>query len=154
MSVFRFRLQRVLELREKSERQAAGRLAEARDAADAARQAQHTLEAMREQGARNLAVAQGGASTAGVLQNLSYVIEHLNRQIQEAHSVAATADENVRRLLGEFTAAVQERRVLDRLRERKREEWRADEVDADRQLMDGIALSRFVRRAAGDGAGE
>lgn len=145
--MFQFRLQRVLELREKTEQEAATRLAEARDQAEAAHAAYALLESIHEQGIEARARAQGAPRTAGQLQNASYVIEHLNRQLQEAHGVTEAANANVHRLLGEFTVAFQDRRVLDRLKERKHEEWKADAVQTDREQMDGIALVRFARRS-------
>jgi len=152
--MFRFRLQRVLELRETTEKQAAVRLATSREEAAAAHEATASLETLRERSARGMSIAHGAASTAGQLQNFSYMVEHLNRQIQEAHSVAAAADENVARLLGEFTAAFRDRRMLDRLRDRQHEDWKAEAVQADRQTMDDIALSRFVRQPASTSAAE
>lgn len=143
--MFRFRLQRVLDLKERREREAAVVLAEARGAAVAARQARETLEAVRSESLDRLTGAHSKGAPIGELRNMSYVVESLNRQIQEARSVSDAADETVRRLAGEFNAAVRDRRALDLLRERRQEEWRADQVLADQQDMDGIALTRFVR---------
>jgi flagellar protein FliJ len=152
-TMFQFRLQRVLELREKTEQEAAVRLAEARTEADAAHHAAAVLEAIREEGIEAISRGHATPRSAGQLQNASFLIEHLNRQLNEAHGVTEAAEANLHRKLIEFTAAFQERRVLDRLRDRQHEEWKADAVHADRQLMDGIALIRFARRAETANAG-
>jgi flagellar protein FliJ len=144
--VFQFRLQRVLELREKREQDTASRLAEARSEAHEAREAEAALEALRSESIERLAGAHSLGTPVGQLQNVSYMLDHLNRQIQEARSVTAAADETVRRLVEEFTAAFKERRVLDRLRDRQHEDWKANELSSDRQAMDAIAISRFARQ--------
>jgi flagellar biosynthesis chaperone FliJ len=54
----------------------------------------------------------------------------------------------------EFTVAFRDRKVLDRLREREMDDWRAGEVQADRRLMDDIALARFVRKGGASQGGE
>lgn len=144
--MFQFRLQRILELRERREKETATRLTEARDAADAARGAQEALEAIHTQSVRRLATASTGGAPVGELRNVSYVLEHLNRQIQEARSVATAADESVKTLTEEFATAFKDRRMLDLLREKKLDEWKAGKVSSDRQTMDGVALGRFTRQ--------
>jgi flagellar export protein FliJ len=44
-----------------------------------------------------------------------------------------------------LTTAFQDRRVLDRLRERHQETYRADTEQTDRRTMDDIALNRFTQ---------
>jgi flagellar protein FliJ len=152
MSAFRFRLQRVLELRERVEQTAAARLAAARDEADAAGRALESLHALRAAGVGEIAAAHG-ARTAGQMQNLTFLIDRLDGRLEAARGASAAADAAVREREGEFTAAFQERRVLDRLRERREEEWRAETGGEDRRRMDEIALSRFVRKP-GPGSAE
>jgi len=48
-----------------------------------------------------------------------------------------------------LTAAFKDRRVLDRLRERHEETYRATAEQTDRRAMDDIALSRFVHNDNG-----
>ncbi len=144
--MFKFRLQRVLELRELREQQTATRLAEARTAADAARQATEALEALRTESVDRLSRTHAEGAPAGELRNVSYVLESLNRRIEEANNRTSVADEQVKGLVEEFSAAFRDRRVLDLLRHRRLDEWKATEASADRQAMDGIAISRFTRR--------
>ncbi len=143
--MFKFRLQRVLELRELREQQTATRLAEARTAADAAREATEALEALRTESVNRLSRTHSEGAPAGELRNVSYVLESLNRKIEEANNRATVADEQVKGLVEEFSAAFRDRRVLDMLRVRRLDEWKATEASADRRAMDGIAISRYSR---------
>jgi flagellar protein FliJ len=151
--VFEFRLQRVLELREQREQETATRLAAARFEADAARSVQSTLEALRTESIERLSRAHAGGAAVGELRNVSYVLEHLNRQIHEARTVAAAADETVRILVDEFTVAFKERRVMDLLRTRRHGEWKAGELSQDRQAMDEVAISRYARHSLSEKSG-
>lgn len=150
--MFDFRLQRVLDLRARRERDAAVRLAEAEERADDAKRARASLEAVRAENAARLAAAHGAGSTVGHLRSLGLVLESLDARIGHAGTALEAAEEGVRRSADEMRDAFRDRRVLDRLRERHLEAWRTEEVQADRAEMDAIALSRFVRkRAAGEG---
>ena len=84
MSIFKFRLQQVLELREQTEKQVAAKLAEAESAADAARQAKKTLETIQQGGSQALRTAHASEPTIGQLKTIGYVIEQLNHHIVDA----------------------------------------------------------------------
>ncbi|HET8654005.1 MAG TPA: flagellar export protein FliJ [Longimicrobiaceae bacterium] len=143
--MFKFRLQRVLELRLRKEQSEAQRLADAQREEDSARAACEALARQRDAGARSAADAQTGRATAGQLQNLRFVVDQMSAHVERAQQAQDVAHEAVELRRADFTAAFRDRRVLDRLRERHLEDWRVEEVQLDRQLMDGIALSRFVR---------
>ena len=143
--MFKFRLQRLLELRSKREQETATQLARARSQAEAARAAYESLAAARSESRERLQGAVTGAPSVGQLQHLSYVLERLDQRITEAGETMQSAEEDVRRTQGEFDAAFKNRRVLDKLRERHLEAWRTDEVQDDRRHMDGIALAQFTR---------
>lgn len=146
--MFKFRLQRVLELREKREQAVASRLAAARSQEERLREEAARLEGARDEGVQRAATLQGATPTVGQLQNLRYVVERLNVEIEQAHRVADAAGQKVEHCLTEFAAAVRDRKVLDRLKDRDRESWIAGEAHADRQVMDGVALTGFVRSKA------
>ncbi len=140
--MFKFRLQRVLELREKKEQEVATALAEARDRAELARRAVDDLARVRDASAR----PDGGARSVGELRQAAFVLEQLDRRIALAAIAAAERDADVARRQAELNLAFQDRRVLDRLKERHLDAWRANEVAIDRQTMDAIALTRFGKR--------
>ena len=143
---FRFRLQRVLELREQKEREKALELLRAETALDAARAALTGLELARATGHERLLGAQGDG-TVGQLRNLAFVLEQLDRHVAEAAESLDAAGQETERVRENLTAAHQERRALDRLRDRREAEWRGQAVLEDRVTMDAIALARFTQSA-------
>jgi flagellar export protein FliJ len=146
--MFKFRLQRLLELRERAEREKAVELARAEAAASAARAALDNLETVRTVGRERLHAAHGGAGTVGQLHNLAFVLEQLDRQVASAQASVAEAEQQSALVRQDLSEAHQGRRVLDRLRERHEADWRDAAEQADRQLMDDIALARFTQAAA------
>jgi flagellar FliJ protein len=145
--VFKFPLQRILDLRAKREQEIATQLAQAQQDADAAREAHAALEAVRSAEIDKLVAAHAAERTVGQLQNLSYVLERLDSAVAEASGKVSAAEAVVQKVQDALTAAVQERRVLDRLRERQHDAWKMEEAQLDRRLMDSIALSQFHRSA-------
>lgn len=145
MAAFRFPLKRVLELRKEFERRSALGLARARDDAEAARMAKEGLEAAREAGRSRLAAAHGAGGTVGHLQNLSAVVKHLENQIEHAETACREADEKVEESLRSFHAALKDRRTIEELEARKREEWKAEEVRAEQKSLDETAVQRHGR---------
>ena len=144
--MFQFRLQRILDMREQQEQAVAGELAEARGSEERARLTAEALLQARDEGAESASRAQTLQLSAGQLQNFRYVVERMSDHVRVAAQDAETARENVDRCMVEFTTAFRNRKMLDRLRDRALTGWRADEVQADRRLMDEIALSRFCRK--------
>jgi flagellar export protein FliJ len=144
---FRFRLQRVLDLRRDAEQECARVLtsASARVAECEARCAE--LASTRAAAAAGQRDAARDGTTAGALQHTAWMLAQLDQQLDAAHSALETAradEERARTLLAQ---ASQERRVLDRLEDRHRDAWRADTAARDRVAMDEIALGRHARRA-------
>lgn len=146
--MFKFPLQRVLELRNMREQTIATRLAEAKTVAEGARATAETLEATREASRDRMVEASGTDRTVGMLQHMSYLLSHFDVHIAEANQQASAAETRVNSVQQDLTVAFQERRILDRLRERQLDAWRAGEAHLDRTTMDGIALSRFMQSAA------
>jgi flagellar protein FliJ len=144
--VFKFSLQRVLDLKARREQAAAIELARTRAEADRAWEEHEALEAARAEGLRQMTA--GARPTVGDLQNAGYLLQRLDERIAVAQNVALKAEDRATASMGKFTVASQEKRVLDRLRERHLATWQAEQADIDRKLMDDIALSRFTRGAS------
>jgi flagellar FliJ protein len=156
--MFKFRLQRVLEMRERHERDAATALAAAQDAAAAAQRAADVLAAAR---AELAAGALGGTATTrgagpgaavGALRTHAFLLDRMDEQVAAAGAAARAAEGVVGAREDGLRAAFRDRRTLDRLRERHEGAWRALAVAADRQQMDEIALVRFAQSMAAPGA--
>jgi len=143
--MFRFRLQRVLELRQEAEQGKSRALVTARDAADEARRAHDELAEVRENSRAEVDTAQQGASRVGHLHQLSVVLQSLEVRLEAAVEQVAAADRDVTEAQGQLEVAARDRRVLDRLKERHADVWRAEEAHKDRLQMDEIALARFAR---------
>jgi flagellar FliJ protein len=145
--MFRFRLQQVLDLREKQERHLATQLVAAVSAEEAARKALDCLRAERNAGADG--VHDGLPHSVGELANLAFIMRQLDDRISGANDVVNAANESVSEAKEALTVAFKDRRVLDRLRERHEENYRATAEQTDRRAMDDIALSRFVHNDNG-----
>jgi flagellar FliJ protein len=65
-----------------------------------------------------------------------------------AADAAKLADSDVQKAQGLLEDAARDRRVLDRLKSRHTDTWRADSALRDRVAMDEIALAQFSRKAA------
>lgn len=146
--MFKFRLQRLLDLREQKEREMAAGLARAEHAADAARAELANLDAVRAIGREQLHAVHATDGTVGELRNLVFVLEQLDAQVASAQASVDAAEEAAARARGELGDAFRDRRVLDRLRDRHEADFRGAADAADRQAMDAIALTRFTQTDA------
>jgi flagellar FliJ protein len=143
---FRFRLQRVLELREQAEQARAREVAAARDAAEAAQREADAIAALRSS-QRDALDAAAAAATVGELQHLAWVVGELDGRLQTATEDATRADGERELAERALRDAARDRRVIDRLRERHLERHQDMQAQQDRSTMDDIALSQFTRRA-------
>jgi flagellar protein FliJ len=143
--MFKFRLQRVLEMRVQTEQDAASRLAEARNGEEAALQERLRLEAARDEGMEHAASSASLRPTVGQLQNLRFLVDRLNEEIVAAQTEIDAASADVRERLEEYSNAFRDRHMIDKLRQKALDTHRNDEVQSDRKVMDSIALARFVR---------
>jgi flagellar FliJ protein len=143
--MFKFRLQRVLELREENEQEKARLLATAEVVAGEARANRDELVRMREDSRGELLAAQTGHSRVGQLQQLNIVVVALEQRILLANDAVTTAEKLVADARHAVELAARDRQVLERLKEKHAQVWRMEELHADRQHMDEIALSRFGR---------
>lgn len=138
-----FRLERLLELKAKHEEAMAIRLGHAERAATAERDAETSLRALRAAGRDDLLPS--GAMRVGDLAPIALLLdrvdERLDRQTERVQAAERTVAEAQQRLV----VAHQERRVLDRLREKHIERARLDAAQDDQKLMDDIAVARFLR---------
>lgn len=153
MPRFRFGLEKVLELRERTEQESAAGLARARAEAHRAEAARDALETARSNGRARLAEAHGAGGSVGHLQNLSYVLGQVDGKIAEADTACRAAEQEVTRSMASFREAVRQRSAIGQLRDRQEQRWRADESQKERKEMDEIATTRHGRGTEGSGAG-
>lgn len=145
--MFTFRLQRILELREKAEQAKAQALVAAQDLADTARHKRDALAEVHAQSRSAIEHTQTSAPRIGHLQQLGYVLQSLDARLESADEVVDAANTQVTGARELLEAAARDRRALDRLKGRHAEVWRNGESQKDRLNMDEIALARFSRTA-------
>ena len=144
--MFKFRLQRILELREQHEQAKARALAGAQDAAESARSAQDALATLRDDSQAQIRATTNAAPRIGHLQQLNVVLASLDARVESAADVVKAADAQVVAAQVELAHAAKDRRVLDRLKERHAESFRAEFAQKDRLAMEEIALAQFTRK--------
>lgn len=154
--MFKFRLQRILELREQKEKAQARELASAQHTAELAVQTQEMIAAIREDSRQQVQAATESAPRVGHLHQFDSVLNALDARLTDATEAVAAAESTVAAAQQLLADAARERKVLDRLKERHAGAWRVDEAQKDRVSMDEIALTRFTRQhdvPSGDVAG-
>jgi len=145
MSLFKFPLQRLLDLRAKRQDEIARQLAQARAAADTTRATRDELAAARTAGQAQLSEAQTGEMTVGDISSRAFALTQLDQRIAAASDALTAAEAHVDQVHHALTGALQDKQVLDRLRERMLEAYRSAESHKDRTTMDAIALQRFAQ---------
>lgn len=151
--MFKFRLQRVLELREKREQARAIELAKAEEIANVARTQRDEIEALHTASRMHLATAHTAAPTVGHLNHLGYVLSALDVRLGHAAKSVSTAEGKVSTARQSLEDAARDRRVLDRLKDKHQGVYRTEEGARDRMAMDEIALARFTRMREVQSAG-
>ncbi len=145
MSPFDFSLQKILELREREEEESSRKLAEAREEADKARQLHTDLRAERDAGRARMALANWVGGAVGHLQNLVDVVDSVDAQVTAAETECGQAEEQVEESIEAVKKVARERKIIDRLRERRLHKWRIEQAENERKTMDELALSRHRR---------
>ena len=144
---FKFRLQRILELREQSEQAKARVLASARDSAVAAHRAKDEIAKLRDHSKQHIDTTANSGPRIGHLHQLGFVLASLDERVLLAADAAKLADDDVQIAQRMLEDAARDRRVLDRLKSRHADSWRAESAHKDRLAMDEIALAQFSRKA-------
>jgi len=151
MSLFKFPLQRILDLRAKRQDEIARQLAQARSDADTSRAARDELAEARMTGEMQISEAKAAGPTVGEIASRSFALTQLDQRIAVASDALKAAEAHVDKVHVQLTGALQDKQVLDRLRLRMLDAYRAAESNKDRTTMDAIALQRFAQ-SNGDSA--
>lgn len=142
MAAFRFGLQRILELRQRAEKESARKLAHARQEAALALEAVRALEEARRAGAEEANRGDGSVVRAGELQRLALLVNTLDHHLEHADEVSREADARLDGASAEFQVAHAGRRALDLLRDKHSALWLAEQERRERALLDAVALAR------------
>lgn len=145
MNGFGFSLSKVLDYRRHLEQEEARSLSRARREADSAHQARRTLEDIQAKGRAKLAKAHNLGGSVGQIRNMEYVLNRMEDHLQDAHAVCEKADEGVVERVKTYVDALQQRRTLDKLRDKRLEEWKVEEGRREQKVMDEVAITRHGR---------
>lgn len=143
--MFKFPLQRLLDLKAKHEQEMARQLAFKRLEAEQERGVRDALADAHAEAHTRLAAAAGDGATVGHFVSLSQTLSPLQERVEEADQRTVAAEQAADSQHQLLSVASQERQVLDRLREKRLDLHRADENARDLAAMDAIALTRFTK---------
>jgi flagellar FliJ protein len=149
MTAFPFSLSKVLDYRRHQEQEEARTLAQARIEAEAAHKARVDLEEIQSQGRAKLAEAHNSGGSVGQIRNMEFVLSRLEDHLQDADAVCQKADEGVVERVKTYVEALKERRTLDKLRDKRFEEWKVEEGRKEQKVMDEVAITRHGRLSSG-----
>ena len=139
-----FRLARVLQLRVGVERQRAQELGQAiREEQTRREDLERAEERLGELGEK-LVGADGEVAAAGTLQNLHLTVEAAAGQVEQAAESHAAAEKAVESEQARCGEARRDRKGLERLRERRRSDWKQESSRQEQREFDEIARQRRV----------
>ena len=145
MTPFGFSLSKILEFRRHVEQEEARSLAQARREAEAAHQARLDLEEVQARGRAKLAKAHNMGGSVGQIRNMEFVLNRMEDHLKKADAACQEADEGVVERVKIYVDAMKQRRMLDKLRDRRLEEWKVDEGRREQKAMDEVAGMRHGR---------
>ena len=146
MKGFVFRLERLLELRSTVERERAQALGQAMRKEEAQRQALDEASERLGSCGDQIAGVLDGVAPAGALTNLRLAIEAAMRQVDSAALSHQTALDQMQQERELFSQARVERRVVERLREKRRAAWTEEASRVEQSEMDSVARNRRSNR--------
>ena len=149
MRKFRFPLQRLLDLRARTEEAAHCRLAEMQREAHQQRAVLSDLQQACEAATEEVSVAPGSLDEVGLLLNNYLHLVRLETQTlaQERRVQQCHQREGLRR--EELLVAARDRKVIARLKERRRERHVTQAERLDRRLLDEAGAMAHLRQKAG-----
>jgi len=146
VKTFFFRLERLLQLRARNERERARRLGEALREEQEQRDVLAAAAANLGQCGQQIAEATGKVASAGMILNLGLAMDAAVNQVEAAEVSHRAAAESVVSEQEQFGRARMERRVIERLRERREDAWRTAAAREEQCEQDGLAHHRRYRR--------
>lgn len=150
MKRFSFRLERLLQLRESAEKERARLLGVALQAEDAARIAADEGQARLDEAREQYSQISRAPAQAGLLRNLELSVDQLSHQVallREAHAKSSARVEEER---VQFEEARMAKRVIERLKQQRRDAWNVELARYEQGLSDETASFLMRERGGGD----
>ena len=142
MKKFTFRLERLLQLRERAERTQAAELGAAMRAESEQREALDRASAALDRAARDAAAPANGTFVAGAWLGLDFAKSAVAGQVEVEQQALAQAAELRTLEQARWQDARQERRTVEKLKERRFESWREEISRDDQKTIDGLTQNR------------
>lgn len=142
MNAFVFRLERLLDLRRKAERERAKALGDAVRAEETRRQDLENAELELDRAGEQATGAVGGVTTAGTLSNLRLAVRAAADRLEEVAESHREAEQGRDQEQERFGAARKDRRVVERLREKREETWKREVDRSEQSDIDEVARRR------------
>jgi flagellar export protein FliJ len=144
MKTFLFRLERILQLRSRAERERAQSLGHALRDEEARRRNLEEAAARLGRLGEQIADAAPAVANAGTLRNLELTVQAAASQVEAAEDSHRVAADVLEAEQERFNQARKERRVLERLREQRLAAWSAQAVREEQGEHDAIAQQRHA----------
>ena len=145
--VFRFHLQQILNFRRQHEETKEFELAQAQRVFKQEEERLAFFRNRRDQCQQALIDRQKAGVSPGEISIYHAYAEHMKEKIQGQIEVLETARKQVDDKKEEVLAARKDRKILDRLREKKHQAFLADSMRQERKQLDEVAVGRFQERA-------
>lgn len=145
---FQFSLQKVLELRQRLEQQAAIELGRFQSLENQAKKKLTLQEKERQEQLVAWREKNHGQLNIGELESYQRWLEVLDQAIARQEALAKELQASVKQQTDKYLAARRKRETLEKLREKKYAEFRQEVLGKEQRELDDIAATRFVQREA------
>lgn len=144
MKRFKFRLQRVLDLKERAEQERARTLGEARVEERARLDEVESAAARRDAAAASVRGSGEQAMPAGTIRNLGLTMEAAQQRLRDAEEEHRGATEVAAEEQSRFDGARKDRRAVERLKEKREDAWHEEDSRGEQRELDQVAARRWT----------
>ena len=145
---FQFSLQKVLELRERMEEQAAAELGRLQSLETEARKRLALQEDQRGQKLSAWREISQGALDIGELETYQRYLGMLDQNIVQQRALVHELEVSVEEQTNEFLAARRKREMLEKLKEKEYAQYHRELLSKEQRELDDIAATRFMQKEA------
>ncbi len=145
MAKFAFRLQSYLNLKEKLEEQKKLEYGKALAKLEEERKLKVSMENEKEETIASFKKGVSGAINSMEIQSFNNHIELLKRQIKQQEKVIAAAEKFVDTKRQELVEAVKNRKMLEKLKEKAKDEYIIEEKLGEQKIVDEVTSYRYSK---------
>jgi flagellar FliJ protein len=145
MKKFRFRLETLLKFRKMEEEQAQIKMAEANLRLIKEQELLDQFNHILATSLTLLTQEQTGSPTVETLKTFSYYIDKIKRDIINQQAQVVKAETYRHECLTVLEAAVKQRKLVDNLREKRLEQYKAELLQDEQKVLDELGTQTFMR---------